>query len=133
VTADIGVQLVEGPLAAAAPFRPEGAGAVLVFEGIVRPLEDARPLAALRYEAYEPMTTRLLHELSSEVSARHQLIALRLEHSQGRVPAGGVSFRLAVAAAHRKTAIAAIDELIDRLKADVPLWKVPEWPAEGDE
>jgi molybdopterin synthase catalytic subunit len=101
---------------------------VLVFEGVVRPREEQRPLAALIYEAYEPMSSRELGNLANEIGDRHGLLAIDLEHSCGRVPVGACSFRLRVAAPHRKAAIAAVDELIDRMKAGVPLWKVPEWP-----
>jgi len=41
------------------PPRP-GAGALLVFDGIVRHMEDGRELAALDYEVYEPMATQQL-------------------------------------------------------------------------
>lgn len=124
----VAVRLTDGPLAAARPWGPTGAGAVLTFEGVVRPCEGERPLVALIYEDYEPMSSRELMKLAREVAARHELLALELEHSRGRVAAGETSFRLRVAAAHRKPAIVALDELIDRMKAEVPLWKVPEWP-----
>jgi molybdopterin synthase catalytic subunit len=124
----IEVRLVDGPLAPPAPWRPAGSGAVVVFEGIVRPREAERPLAALIYEAYEPMSSRELGRLAREVAERHGVLAVDLEHSRGRVPAGALSFRLRVAATHRKSAIGALDELIDRMKQGVPLWKVPEWP-----
>ncbi len=94
----------------------------------MRPQEQEQPLRALIYEDYEPMSSRELLRLARDVTDRHGLLAIDVAHSRGRVPVGATSFRLRVAAAHRKPAILAVDELIDRLKADVPLWKVPEWP-----
>jgi molybdopterin synthase catalytic subunit len=101
---------------------------VVTFEGIVRPREGERELAALIYEDYEPMTSRELATLARDVAERHGLFAVALEHSRGRVAVGQPSFRLRVAAMHRQAALAAVGELIDRMKAGVPLWKVPEWP-----
>ena len=116
-----------GPLGSATDWRPEGAGAVVVFEGVVRPKEDGRILVGLDYEQYEPMTLASLTTLGQEIVDQHGLAALRVEHSVGHVPNHAVSFRLYVASPHRKAALAAMDEYIDRMKKEVPLWKVPVW------
>ena len=121
------VHIVEGPLPPAEPWRVEGAGAVLCFEGVVRPQEEGRQLAALDYEEYPPMTRRELERLAHAVLGEDGLIAIRVDHSRGEVPVGACSFRLRVAAEHRKETIAAIDRFIDRMKRDVPLWKNPVW------
>ncbi|XAL99901.1 molybdenum cofactor biosynthesis protein MoaE [Phycisphaeraceae bacterium D3-23] len=121
------VQLSEGPLGAAIQWRPTGAGAVVQFEGVVRPTESGRALRGLTYESYEPMTRRMLRDLGRDIVQQHTLTALRVEHSVGFVANHDVSFRLYVAAAHRKAALGAMDAFIDRMKQDVPLWKVPEW------
>jgi molybdopterin synthase catalytic subunit len=127
---EIDVQIVEGSLPPAMTWAPAGAGAVLVFEGNVRPTEDGQRLAALAYEQYEPMTRQTLLNLALQVAAAHTLIALRVEHSVGRVPVGACSFRLSLAAAHRKATLRACDVFIDEMKQSVPLWKLPVW-AEG--
>ena len=105
----------------------DGAGAVLSFEGIVRPKEGDRPISALIYEDYEPMTKRELQNLAERIATDHGLLAIRVEHSRRRVPAGSCSFRLQVAAAHRAEAIASIDEFINTMKQQVPIWKMPVW------
>ncbi|MBM4108745.1 MAG: molybdenum cofactor biosynthesis protein MoaE [Phycisphaerae bacterium] len=117
--------IVDGPLAPAAAFHADGAGSLLVFEGVVRPREGDRDIGALDYTAYDPMALRQLERLARDVAERFGLLALRVEHSRGRVPVGACSFRLAVASPHRKESLAAIDEFIDRLKRDVPIWKSP--------
>ncbi|MEM6331796.1 MAG: molybdenum cofactor biosynthesis protein MoaE [Planctomycetota bacterium] len=125
------VQLIDGPLppAPACADRDGACGASLCFEGIVRPTEDGRSLRALDYEAYEPMTTRQLKALCEQLIAEHGVRAIRVEHSVGRVAVGEVSFRLAVDSAHRKEGIAALDAFIDRMKAEVALWKRPVFDA----
>lgn len=125
MSAGVTVRLVEGPVDGSVVDVPRGAGAVLGFEGRVRPEEDGRLLEALRYEAYPPMTERQLEQLGAEVLDEHGLIGLHVEHSVGRVPIRALSFRLVVHSAHRKAGLAAVDAFIDRMKRDVALWKVP--------
>ncbi|MSR34866.1 MAG: molybdenum cofactor biosynthesis protein MoaE [Phycisphaerales bacterium] len=100
-------------------------GATVVFEGVVRANEAGRLIRALSYEAYEPMATNSLTELARDILCKHALIAITVEHSRGEVAAGERSFRLAIDCAHRKEALAAMDEFIDRMKRDVPIWKSP--------
>ena len=103
----------------------EQVGATLVFEGIVRANEQGRAIRALSYEAYEPMATNALTQLARDILRKHTLIAITVEHSRGEVLAGERSFRLTVDSAHRKEALAAMDEFIDRMKRDIPIWKSP--------
>ena len=100
-----------------------GSGAWVRFEGIVRPDENGAVIVALDYEAYEPMASDVLRSLAEDVLARHGLGSIEVEHSRGRVRVGECSFRLTMTAGHRKPALAAMDEFIDRLKRDVPIWK----------
>jgi molybdopterin synthase catalytic subunit len=123
--AQVSVSLVDGPLGPAEPWAVAGAGALLHFEGVVRPTEDGRALTALEYEAYEPMARQQLDALARQVVEQRGLLALDVRHSRGRVPVGLVSFRLRVAASHRDEALAAMGEFIDRMKRDVPIWKNP--------
>ena len=124
---EIDVTMHDGPLPPAPSWRVDGAGAVLCFEGIVRPQEEDQVISTLCYEEYPPMTQIMLEELARRMLEEHQLQAIKVQHSRGTVPVGEVSFRLFVAAAHRKEAIAAQDQFIDKMKQDVPLWKVPQW------
>lgn len=119
------VVLCDGPLESPAGdgWRPAGAGAVVVFEGIVRGEEDGKHISGLEYEAYEPMASRQIERICRELIAEHGVIGMRVEHSRGRVAVGACSFRLRVASAHRKEAIRAMEAFIDLLKQDVPIWK----------
>jgi molybdopterin synthase catalytic subunit len=117
------IDIVDGPLGAAAPAPIENAGALVCFEGIVRPLEDGRRIVALDYEAYQPMADAQLRRLAERVLHDHGVLSLRVEHSRGRVPAGACSFRLRIASRHRPEALRAAEEFIDKMKRDVPIWK----------
>ena len=117
------VEIVNGPLGPAGTQSIVGAGAALVFEGFVRELEAGARITALNYEAYEPMATFELIRLAEELAQRHGLLAITIEHSRGAVLVGQCSFRLRVWSAHRKEALAAMGEFIDRMKRNVPIWK----------
>ena len=119
------VTIVDGPLARHdAPADDSGAvGAEVVFDGIVRAIEGEATIAALEYEAYRPMAENELRRLGERLVGSHGLRSIEVWHSVGRVPVGASSFRLLVRSAHRKEALLAMDEFIDAMKRDVPLWK----------
>jgi molybdopterin synthase catalytic subunit len=119
------VHIVQGPLSPQpAPWAPpRGYGALVTFEGVARPEENGNAIVALEYEAYEPMASKMIQRIGQELESVHGLLGMCVEHSTGRVDVGDCSFRLRIASAHRKEALAATDAFIDRLKQDVPIWK----------
>ncbi len=117
------VEIIDGPLPPRCASRADSAGALLTFEGVVRPTEGSRPIEGLDYEAYRPMTDRILERLAAETRDRFALLTIEVEHSRGFVPAGSTSFRLTIAARHRAESLEAAAWFIDRMKQDAPLWK----------
>ena len=116
-----GVRVTGEPLdvaALAAAVRDPRAGAVVVFEGVTR------EVPALDYEAYAEMAAAKLRAIGEQEAARHGLCAVALEHRTGTVPLGEPSVIVAASAAHRGEAFAGARALIDRLKAEAPIWKV---------
>ena len=121
----VAVSIVDGPLPPAEPWAVPGVGAVLTFEGVVRPAEDGAAIDAIDYDSYRPMAQTMLEELAAAVLGSHGLAAIAVEHSVGRVAVGEISFRLRIASEHRAEGLAAAAEFISRMKEDVPLFKVP--------
>ncbi len=118
------VRLTEGALGKmGAVSATPGAGAWIAFDGIVRPSEDGEPIEGLEYEAYRPMADQQLEIIGKELGEKHGLISMEIEHSIGFVPNFACSFRLLIESEHRKEGLLAMDEFIDRLKQDVPIWK----------
>jgi molybdopterin synthase catalytic subunit len=112
------------PVIIPAPTLPSREiGACVEFQGIVRELEKGQPLAGLHYEAYESMARRQLARLFAELGARHPCAAVIFIHRLGWVPVGEASLFVRVLAAHRGEALRFLAEAIDRMKADVPIWK----------
>ncbi len=123
---DVTVCIREGALPDCRVSHPyEHAGAVVSFEGVVRATEGDRAIEGLDYVAYQPLADRTLEQLASDAMERFAVRAVHVEHSRGFVPVGRCSFRLIVAATHRREAIDAMDWFIDRLKETVPIWKRP--------
>jgi molybdopterin synthase catalytic subunit len=54
---------------------------------------------------------------------RHALCAAAVEHRVGAVPLSEPSVIVAVSAPHRAEAFAGAREIIDRAKAEAPIWK----------
>jgi molybdopterin converting factor subunit 1 len=97
--------------------RDPAAGAVVTFHGVTREVE------LLEYEAYAEMAERQIAEIVSEALERHGLCAAAAEHRTGTVPRSEPSVVVAVSAPHRGEAFAGAREIIDRIKAQAPIWK----------
>jgi molybdopterin converting factor subunit 1 len=114
------VRVSEEPIVAARVtdlVRRPSAGAIVTFEGTVRDVEF------LDYEAYREMAEQEMARIASECVERHGLEAAAAEHRVGRVALGEPGVVVAVAAGHREAAFAGARELIDRIKAQAPIWK----------
>jgi molybdopterin synthase catalytic subunit len=103
-------------------------GACVEFHGIVRELENGAALAGLHYEAHESMARRHLERIFNELCAAHPCAAVVFIHRLGWVPVGEASLFVRVLSAHRGEGLRFLAEAIDRMKADVPIWK----QAKGD-
>jgi MoaE-MoaD fusion protein len=93
------------------------AGAVVTFQGVTREVER------LEYEAYVEMAEERLAEIAAAAVERHGLCAAAVEHRVGAVPLSEPSVAVAASAPHRGEAFAGAREIIDRVKAEAPIWK----------
>ena len=110
------------PLADA--VRDPRAGAVVIFEGVTREVPE------LEYEAYAEMAEPRMRAIAAEEAARHGLCAVAVEHRVGTVPLSDASVIVAVSGPHRGEAFAGARAVIDRIKAEAPVWK-QEMTADG--
>ncbi|MEJ0000633.1 MAG: molybdenum cofactor biosynthesis protein MoaE [Verrucomicrobiota bacterium] len=123
----VDILLQREPLVLKTDVPPE-AGAVVRFEGRVRGSEDGRAIRALVYEAYQPMAERQMEKIVRELAARHPCLAVRVRHRIGEVPVGEIAIVVEALAAHRAEAFAVASAFMDRLKQDVPIWKMRSVP-----
>ena len=106
------------------------AGAVVVFDGIVRNNTRGRGTLYLDYEAYEAMALSQMQGLAHDAQQRFGVRRVALVHRLGRLKVGETSVLIVVASAHRAQAFDACRWIIDTLKKTVPIWK-KEWFEDG--
>jgi molybdopterin synthase catalytic subunit len=100
-------------------------GAVVCFSGVVRGMEDGKPIAAIEYEAFGEMAVHQFHQLFDQMSKRWPIESVRLVHRLGRVAAGEASLWVEIQSGHRGEALESCGWLIDEMKRVVPIWKKP--------
>lgn len=100
-----------------------GVGAVSVFLGTVRDLNDGRPVTGIDYQAYHPMAELELRAIVAEVCNASQGLRVAVEHRVGTLAVGEVSVAIAAAHAHRAPALDAARAIIEAIKVRVPIWK----------
>jgi MoaE-MoaD fusion protein len=114
------VRVTDEPLsidALLARVRDPRAGAVVTFLGVTRAVER------LDYEAYAEMAVERIGEIAAAAVERHGLCAAAVEHRVGAVALSEPSVVVAVSAPHRAEAFAGAREIVDRVKAEAPIWK----------
>ena len=101
------------------------AGAIATFTGRVRERdgEDDDATRYLEFEKYDGVAERTMRTIESELEARNGVLDVRLHHRTGRVEAGEDIVFTVVLAGHREEAFRAVEDGIDRLKDEVPLFK----------
>jgi MoaE-MoaD fusion protein len=114
------VRVTEAPLSLdelAARVTNPRAGAVVTFSGVTRDVPE------LEYEAYVPMAEQRIAQIVAAAVETHQLCSAAAEHRVGTVSRSDASVIVAASAPHRPEAFAGAREIIDRIKAEAPIWK----------
>ena len=107
-----------------AECRTDADGAVVTFAGVTRDHNDGAAVVSLQYEAYAEMAHKVMCGLFEETIKRFPITRARVVHRLGAVPVGEASVAVVVASPHRGPAFDACRYLMDRLKAEVPIWKL---------
>jgi molybdopterin synthase catalytic subunit len=127
---------------AIAAVESETAGAVVSFSGVVRNHDGGKPVDRLSYSAH-PTARKVLDDVVAQLVAEQAAAAgaegagsasaggagtappvrIWVAHRVGPLEIGDPALVCAVSAAHRGQAFAVCSELVDRVKAQVPIWK----------
>ncbi len=100
-----------------------GIGAHSIFLGQVRTDEIGdKIVAAIEYTAYEEMALEKMSGIREDIFAKYSLTCMHVYHSLGVVSAGGICLFVFTSSAHRKSAIDACNETVERIKAELPVW-----------
>ncbi|MGW3963110.1 molybdenum cofactor biosynthesis protein MoaE [Amycolatopsis sp. NPDC005003] len=101
----------------------DAAGAVVTFAGVVRDHDGGKGVRDLTYEGH-PSAGQVIADVVADLSARWSGVrAVAVSHRVGALTIGDVALACAVAAEHRGQAFAACSELVDEVKARLPVWK----------
>ncbi|RPF22629.1 molybdenum cofactor biosynthesis protein MoaE [Myceligenerans xiligouense] len=115
VLGESATRAVEGAVAAAE------CGAVVTFRGVVRDDDGGRSVTSLDYEAH-PDAVGVLRKVCQAVAGETGLRVAAM-HRYGHLEVGDVALVAAASAGHRKEAFEACSLLVERIKAEVPIWK----------
>lgn len=94
-----------------------------IFLGQVRAdTIDDKKIIAIEYSAYEEMALEKMHSIREEIFTKYPLTCMHVYHSLGKVLAGEISLFVFTSSPHRKAAIEACNETVERIKAELPVW-----------
>jgi len=124
------ISVTKTPLAARVSDIP-GAGAVVDFCGVVRPIEDGREIDGIDYDAHREMAEHQLNRISEQAAERFGLKLVIIHHRIGFIAVGEPSLFLRVASPHRSEGFRASQWIVDELKKKVPIWKRPRFRLES--
>jgi len=89
----------------------------------VRDHHAGRPVAKLTYSAYRPMALAGLRRIVTDLEASGPGLRAAIVHRLGEVPVGEASVVIAISSPHRAAAYEASRTALERLKAEIPIWK----------
>ena len=94
-----------------------------IFLGQIRADKiENKEVVAIEYTTYEEMALDKMHSIREDIFAKYDLTCMHVYHSLGIVKAGEISLFVFTSSVHRKAAISACEETVERLKAELPLW-----------
>lgn len=100
-----------------------GIGGHSIFMGQVRRDEiEGKFISAIDYTAYEELALEKMHIIREAVFEKYSLSCMHVHHSLGKIKTGEICLFVFTSSAHRKPAIEACAEVVERLKAELPIW-----------
>lgn len=98
-------------------------GAHSIFMGQVRSdVVNEQKVVAIEYTTYEEMALEKMHAIREDIFSKYALTCMHIHHSLGRVAAGDICLFVFTSSGHRKAAIAACEEVVERIKQELPVW-----------
>jgi molybdopterin synthase catalytic subunit len=121
---------VEGPIAPsfigesiANHSHKTNIGGHSIFLGQIRAdVIDSKTVTAIEYTSHTEMALSVMHEIREAIFAKYALSCMHVYHSLGQVAVGEISLFVFTSSKHRKDAIKACEEIVERIKAELPVW-----------
>lgn len=94
-----------------------------IFLGQVRAdVIENKTVKAIEYTAYEEMALEKMYAIREAIFEKYSITCMHVYHSLGTVAAGEICLFVFTSSAHRKPAIQACEETVERIKAELPVW-----------
>ena len=109
-----------------------GIGGHNIFLGQVRADEiEGKKVFAIEYTSNIEMALEKMHEIRESIFAKYEITCMHVHHSLGKVNAGELCLFVFTSSKHRKVAIDACTECVERIKAELPVWGKELFEGEG--
>jgi molybdopterin synthase catalytic subunit len=103
-----------------------------IFLGQVRAdVIEQNKVAAIEYTSHVEMALEKMHEIRESIFAKYAITCMHVHHSLGTVKAGEICLFVFTSSKHRKVAIDACTECVERIKAELPIWGKEIFESEG--
>jgi molybdopterin synthase catalytic subunit len=94
-----------------------------IFLGQVRADETEQgKVKAIDFTAFEEMALEKMHQIREDIFAKYPISCMHVHHSLGEVKAGEICLFVFSSSAHRKAAMESCNEIVERIKAELPIW-----------
>ncbi len=94
-----------------------------IFLGQVRAdIIENKKVMGIEYTAYEEMANEKMHVIRETIFEKYKLTCMHVYHSLGKIAAGEICLFVFTSSPHRKAAIDACQETVERLKTELPVW-----------
>lgn len=94
-----------------------------IFLGQVRADEiEGRSVTAIEYTAYKEMALEKMYEIRESIFQKYELTCMHVYQSLGFIEVGEICLFVFTSSKHRKAAMDACEEIVERLKSELPIW-----------
>ncbi|SFG91548.1 molybdopterin synthase catalytic subunit [Algoriphagus hitonicola] len=94
-----------------------------IFLGQVRAdQKENGAVIGIEYSAYAEMALEKAFEIREAIFEKYPLTCMHIYHSLGEVKTGELCLFVFTSSKHRKAAMDACEELVERIKAELPVW-----------
>lgn len=103
--------------------RYKEAGAIGTFTGVVREMAGNERTEALEFESFDAVAKERIRAIEDDLKQREGILDIIIYHKTGRIEAGEDIVFIVILSGHREELFPALRDAIERVKAEVPIWK----------
>lgn len=98
-------------------------GAHSIFLGQIRAdMVDGKTVRAIEYTTYDDLALNKISEIREAIFEKYPLSCMHIYHSLGTVNVGEICLFVFTSSGHRKAAMHACEEIVERIKKELPIW-----------